>query len=352
MLSPGEGFGTCELAALFAFPPSPLRKAESVDGTTRLLGVRGALVAGLLLSVVMVVLTAGSADAAFPAQNGKIAFAKESFRGGGIFTINPDGSGQERLGYEFGHSPSWSADGQRVVFVGPSGEGGMDSNQDIYVMDADGSDVQPVTTSARAWEYSPSFSYDGETIAFVKESERNGTDIFTKRIGETTSTKLTDDPGFIEDSVAVSPDGQRIAYSRYSNSRGSDIFVMGADVSDPMNLTKTRRVEEFEVDWSPDGGKLAFTSYRFSWSGVGLAARAAGAQEGGGFTPEALAREASESKESAAEPGGEPEEDVEISVMNDDGSERRNLTASRAYDAAPAFSPSGNKIVFSRATSR
>jgi Tol biopolymer transport system component len=348
MLVLGDGFGTCELSALFASSPSPLRKAESVV-TTGLLRVRGALAAALLLAVVMLVLAAGSADAAFPGQNGRIAFAKGSF-GGGIFTINPDGSGQERIGPKYGHSPSWSADGQKVVFVGSSGEGEMDFNQDIYVMDADGSNVQPVTTSARAYEYSPSFFLDGETIAFVRESERNGTDIFAKKIGDTTSTQLTDDPGFIEDSVAVSPEGQRIAYSRFSNSRGSDVFVMGADGSDPTNLTTTRRVEEFEVDWSPDGEKLAFTSYRFSWSEVGLAARAAEAQEGGGFTPEAMAREASGSKESTAEPGGEPEEDIEISVMNDDGSERRNLTASRAYDASPAFSPSGNKIVFSRAT--
>ena len=125
---------------------------------------------------------------------------------------------------------------------------------------------------------------------------------------------------------------------------------MGADGADPINLTKTRRVEEFEVDWSPNGEKLAFTSYRFSWSEVGLAARTAEAQEGGGFTPQALAREASGPKESTAEPGGEPQEDIEISVMNDDGTERRDLTSSPAYDVAPAFSPSGSKIVFSRAT--
>lgn len=76
MLSSGDGFGTCELATLFAFSPSPLRKAEGVGSTTRLMGVRGALVAGLLLAVGMLDLTAGSANAAFKGQNGKIAFSK------------------------------------------------------------------------------------------------------------------------------------------------------------------------------------------------------------------------------------------------------------------------------------
>ena len=53
-----------------------------------------------------------------------------------------------------------------MVFVGMSGEGETDFNQNIYVMDAAGTNMQPVTTSARTWEYSPSFFDDGETIAF------------------------------------------------------------------------------------------------------------------------------------------------------------------------------------------
>jgi len=37
-------------------------------------------------------------------------------------------------------------------------------------------------------------------------------------------------------------------------------------------------------------------------------------------------------------------------VINADGSGREDLTASRAYDVLPAFSPSGDEIVFSRVT--
>jgi hypothetical protein len=74
-------------------------------------------------------------------------------------------------------------------------------------------------------------------------------------------------------------------------------------------------------------------------------------QEEEAFTPEALvseslAREAAESKSTVAA----PEENVEVSVMNADGTGREDLTASRAYDILPAFSPSGDEIVFSRVT--
>ncbi len=222
----------------------------------------------------------------------------------------------------------------------------MNYSEDIYVMDADGSNRVRITDT-RAYESSPSFFPDGETVAFARYSERNGADVFAVKLDGSGLTKLTDDPGFYEDSVAVSPNGQKIAFTRYN--RSSEIFVMNADGSDPENLTRTGRVDEFGSDWSPDGGTLAFTSYRFS----GFEGLAAEAEDSGTFAPEALgpeslAREASESKESTAGPEGELEEDVEVSVINADGTGRRDLTASRAFDASPAFSPNGNKIVFSR----
>ena len=317
-------------------------------GLKRFLGARGAP-AMALLAVVMLVLAAGSADAAFPGANGKIAFVKDNFRQGssGIFAVAPDGSGGERIGPEYGYAPSWSADGEKLVFIGLSGENERDFNEDIYVTNADGSGMERVTSS-RAYESSPSFFPDGETIDFTRYSNKNGSDVFSMKLDGTGLTKLTDDPGFYEESLAVSPDGQKIAFSRYN--RSSDIYVMDADGTNRENLTGTGRVDEFGADWSPDGQKIAFTSYRFSGM-EGLAARATEKQEGGTFTPEALtpgslARGSSAPTESVAE----FEEDVEVSVMNADGTEREDLTAGKAFSALPAFSPGGGKIVFSRMT--
>jgi len=52
----------------------------------------------------------------------------------GIFAIAPEGGTQERIGPKYGYSPSWSADGQKVVFVGYSGEDEMEFDKDIYLM--------------------------------------------------------------------------------------------------------------------------------------------------------------------------------------------------------------------------
>jgi Tol biopolymer transport system component len=297
----------------------------------------GVLVAAVMLAMILLFVVAGArpADAAFPGKNGKIAFSKDNFRQGssGIFTINPDGSEPDRLGP--GYSPSWSADGGKVVFENFSGDGEEEFNQDIYVMNADGSGVEQVT-SGRAYDFSPSFFPSGDKIAFVRESPRNGTDVFTKDLTTNELTKLTDDPGFYEESLAVSPDGTKIAYSRYN--RSSEIFVMDSDGSDPQNITTTGRVDEFGPDWSPDGTKIAFTSYRFNFVEMG------DAEEGKAFEPATIESEA------AASDHAVEEEKVEVSVMNADGTQRKDLTSSPAYDTYPAFSPNGTRIAFTRMT--
>ena len=62
------------------------------------------LAAALLLAAVMLVLSAASADATFPGQDGKIAFTRDNYRQetSGIFAVAPEGvprrgSARERL---------------------------------------------------------------------------------------------------------------------------------------------------------------------------------------------------------------------------------------------------------------
>lgn len=80
-----------------------------------------------------------------------------------FYRMNVDGSNVVQLtalpGY--GHSPTWSPDGSRLVFVS-----NRSGSLDLYVMNVGGANVQQVTSSPER-ETLPSWSPDGETILYV-----------------------------------------------------------------------------------------------------------------------------------------------------------------------------------------
>ncbi|CAN5220700.1 hypothetical protein BH20ACT24_BH20ACT24_17760 [soil metagenome] len=65
-----------------------------------------------------------------------------------IFTVNPDGTGGVKLtdGPELDSSPAWSPDGRRIAF---------DRSAEIFVMDADGSDLIQLTGSTNKGSFAP-----------------------------------------------------------------------------------------------------------------------------------------------------------------------------------------------------
>jgi TolB protein len=105
---------------------------------------------------------AGGARAAFPDDNGLIAFT--SFRAGGaqIYTMAPDGSGAVRLTTNGADNrePAWSSDGTRIAF-----QSNRDGKADIYTLAIDRPDVVRLTTDAKD-DFDAARSPDGTRIAF------------------------------------------------------------------------------------------------------------------------------------------------------------------------------------------
>lgn len=200
-----------------------------------------------------------------------------------------------RRGPEF--DPSWSPDGKQIAYR--DSRRGINNNDEIYVMDADGRRARNVTHSPGN-EWSPSWSPDGQLIAYydgqlyAMRPDGSGKHMITRVEGEYPSW---------------SRDGQRVAFmSAEPDARGNDpnydVFVVGRDGKGLRQLTDWPGEDGWPT-WSPDGKWIAFSSTHGS------------------------------------EPGR-----FRLYVMRSDGSQKRLLATGAAGDF-PVWSPDGKAIMFS-----
>lgn|GEM_PF-5011620 len=207
-----------------------------------------------------------TARAAFSGANGKIAFVSVNGEDSGIYTVNPDGSGETRLSPSpaVDGQPDFSGDGSRIVFS--SDRQNATLGREIYVMNADGSGAVDVSNDP-AYDADPAFSPDGTKIAFI--SSRDGTNALWVMNADGSNPHLLStaswDNGCWSGFPRWSPDGTKIAFQQEyqcsGHSSDHDIFVVNADGSGtPLDVTPNDRADDTLPDWSPDGRKLAYVS--------------------------------------------------------------------------------------------
>lgn len=209
----------------------------------------------LLALALALVAVPATAHAAFPGENGRIAFGAlaPTTRATNIYTMDPSGANQVGLTdtYWYDQSPAYSPEGTKVAWA---------REGHILVMGADGSDLTYVT-DYYSHTIDPAFSPDGETLVFARGGN-GGFSLYTVPVAGGTPTRLTRPrDGKRDHSPAWSPNGRRIAF--VSNRRGPDA---GGDVDDiyliKPNGRKVRRVtrrgDEREPNWHPNGRRIAF----------------------------------------------------------------------------------------------
>jgi TolB protein len=139
-------------------------------------------------------------------------------------------------------SPSYSPDGHQIAFI--SGKSGAPQ---VYIMDADGSNVQlltPYTAGVRSYRASPDWSPDGRAIAY--EQQNGDFQIFMIDLRDRVPKQLTSE-GENED-PSWAPDGRHIVLS---SSRGGDkqLWVLDTESGRARQLTHSRGARL--AAWSP-----------------------------------------------------------------------------------------------------
>jgi hypothetical protein len=177
--------------------------------------------------------------------------AKLAYTGGGILTVNDDGSGTATVTNGPDDNPSWSSAGSQIAFARFANLCVPTCIGEIFVVDADGTDEVNLTNSS-ANDDEPAWSPDGQLIAWQRDDSR----IWTMKPDGTEKTDLAS--GI---SPNWSPDGTRLAFTR------NGIWVMNADGSGQTQLTTG---SDSEPGWSPDGEKVAFKRLDFTAETEGI----------------------------------------------------------------------------------
>ena len=225
-----------------------------------------------------------------------VAFASNRTGNNEIFVADLGGGTLVNVSNDGGDDnwPRWSPNGRRIAF-----HSNRDGNYNLYTVNADGADLRRVTTDP-ALDQWPDWSPDGKQLAF-----RRGMDVYVLDADgeEQNVRRLTNLPATIDQMPVWSPNGKQIAFMSLREGYPS-VFLMSAEGDTPehpaVNLTPKDPADPASAwlsrapAWSKNGQQIYFMSFRPSTGG-----------------------------------------DVEIFVMNADGTGVTRLTYSAGEDGGP-----------------
>ena len=299
-------------------------------------------VAVVLLLVLSMAIPA--ADATEPGTNGTIVFVRDTEQQKPqLWTLTPNGT-RARLGV-IGQQPEWSPDGSWILAQA------WCCNSGLFKIRTDGSEKVMLTDNALTTAPSAAWSPDGSKVVFATSSY----DLFVMDADGTNLLQVTEG-AFCDAHPAWSPDGTRIAFMRAvqgggaygagCNRSGADIWTMEPDGSSAEPLTTTTDYWETQPDWSPDSSALiAQCWYPPRYQAPNTKARLCTIDTTSGEITDFLTYRGFPSDPVwspdgrkiafAMEPATEENNDSEIFVMDADGAHLRQKTNNHADDLSP-----------------
>jgi Tol biopolymer transport system component len=271
--------------------------------------------------------------------NGLLAFTSDHDGTPALFTLDADTSATTSLNTRSGIAelqPAWSPEGDRIVFVRRSGP---NRRTDLFVMTAAGRARTRLTSNALperdpSWSpggtmlvyaartsatgdfhvflakadgsareqltrrdgRAPVFSPDGSKIAFVSDRDGGFPELYVMNANGRNERRLTNN-GLIDGNPSWSPDGTHLVFERCCPTGTSDILTIDIATRGETDLTPSGGSQDFDPTWSPDGTRIAYVSF------------------------------------------GTVERNIDVWVMNADGTSRTRLTDAAGPDLSPDWQP-------------